>query len=349
VTSVVPRNNESEAGFDLVHANLLCSFPELVRELGGSPEAMLSRLGLRADITTKPESGLSYRAWVTLLEHAAAELCCTDFGLRLARLQNGVGVLGPMGTVMKNCNTFGEAIEYMASNIHAHSLAAGMHLVRDRDEQSLFVGHEILLDHLPNRRQAIEQVMLLGHLNALAITGGRARAREVHFRHQPLSSQGTYRAYFGSTMRFDETEDGVVFYERDLRSPIVHPDATLYSMARSYIDSRFTRITPPLHTQVRALVVRLIESGQCNNERICEALGLHPRTLHRRLKAEGKAFESIKDDVRRDVALRYLQETDHSLTFIAEKLGYAEQSVLTRSCLRWFSTSPSQLRMRAVH
>jgi AraC-like DNA-binding protein len=104
-----------------------------------------------------------------------------------------------------------------------------------------------------------------------------------------------------------------------------------------------------LHTQVRALVVRLIESGQCNNERICEALGLHPRTLHRRLKAEGKAFESIKDDVRRDVALRYLQETDHSLTFIAEKLGYAEQSVLTRSCLRWFSTSPSQLRMRAVH
>ena len=103
-----------------------------------------------------------------------------------------------------------------------------------------------------------------------------------------------------------------------------------------------------MHAQVRALIVRLIETVDCSNERVCEELGLHPRTLHRRLQAEGTSFEGIKDDVRRDVALRYLQETDHSLTFIAEKLGYAEQSVLTRSCIRWFSAAPSQLRSRAA-
>ena len=173
--------------------------------------------------------------------------------------------------------------------------------------------------------------------------------REVHFRHQPLSSESTYRSYFGSTVHFDEKEDGLVFSERDLRSPIVDPDLRLYSMATSFIDQRFTRVTPPLHAQVRALVVRLIETEDCSNERICEALCLHPRTLHRRLKAEGKSFEGIKDEVRRDVALRYIQETDHPLTRIAEKLGYAEQSVLTRSCLRWFAAPPSQLRLRAVH
>jgi AraC-like DNA-binding protein len=267
--------------------------------------------------------------------------------MRLAQLQGGGNVFGPMGVVMKNSNTFGDALEYVAANFHAHSLAAGMWLKRDPDRR-LFVGHEILLDRLPNRRQAIEQAFLLAHLNAVDITCGRAQVREVHFRHQPVSSLATYRSHFGCLVRFDQREDGVVFSERDLRSPIVERDAQVYTLATSFIDTRFSRVMPPMHLRVRALVMRRIESEDCSNEQICEALGVHPRTLHRRLKAEGKSFEGIKDEVRRDVALRYIQESDHSLTFIAEKLGYAEQSVLTRSCLRWFSAPPSQLRARSV-
>jgi AraC-like DNA-binding protein len=333
-----------EADFDLVHADLLRCFPDLVRDLGGDPEILMQDLALTPSLGPHGVPRLSYRSWINLLEHAAADLHCLDFGMRLARLQSGGKVFGPVGMAMKNSRTFGEAIEYAAAHFHAHSLAAGLRLAWNEAEGKLFVSHEILLDGLPKRRQAIEQVLMLGHLNAVESTGGQARVREVHFRHQPLSSRSTYRAYFGCPVRFDEKEDGVVFLERDLRCPIIDRDVQIYASATSFIDTRLTRVRPPLHAQVRALIVRLIETEDCSNERICEELGLHPRTLHRRLKAEGKSFEGIKDEVRRDVALRYLQETDHSLSFIAEKLGYAEQSVLTRSCTRWFSACPSQLR-----
>jgi len=70
--------------------------------------------------------------------------------------------------------------------------------------------------------------------------------------------------------------------------------------------------------------------------------------LQRRLKCEGQSFESIKDEVRRDTAMRYLQRQDLPLTKVAEKLGYAEQSVLSRSCYRWFAASPKELRERAM-
>jgi AraC-like DNA-binding protein len=333
--------------FDAVHADLLRFFPELVRELGGEPEVMMRRLGIEPGSVLSAEPGLTYRSWVNLLEQAATELRCVDFGMRLARRQGGGKVFGAMGEVMRNSNTFGEAIEYVANHFHAHSLAAHMRLERDHTSGDLFVGHEILLERLPNRRQAIEQALLLAHLNAAEITGGQARVREVHFRHQPLSSRNAYRSYFGTAIRFDTNEDGVVYSERDLRSRIIDRDACRYQAATSFIDAQFSRTTPPMFARVRALIVRLIETEDCSNERICDELGLHPRTLHRRLRAEGKSFEGIKDEVRRDVALRYIQETDHPLTFIAEKLGYAEQSVLTRSCMRWFSMPPSQLRSRA--
>jgi AraC-like DNA-binding protein len=46
--------------------------------------------------------------------------------------------------------------------------------------------------------------------------------------------------------------------------------------------------------------------------------------------------------------MRYLKCADMQFTQIAEKLGYADQSVLSRSCYRWFSASPRELRERAL-
>jgi AraC-like DNA-binding protein len=103
-----------------------------------------------------------------------------------------------------------------------------------------------------------------------------------------------------------------------------------------------------VHAQVRGVILQFIEADDCSRERVASELHLHPRTLLRRLKAEGMCFEEIKDDVRRDMTLRYLQGTDLPLRRIAEKIGYAEHSVLTRSCSRWFAASPREVRSRTL-
>ena len=74
-------------------------------------------------------------------------------------------------------------------------------------------------------------------------------------------------------------------------------------------------------------------------------LGIHPRTLQRRLKEEGESFESIKDAVRREAALKYLRQRSLPLIQVAAALGYSETSVLSRSCYRWFAASPKKLRL----
>ena len=71
---------------------------------------------------------------------------------------------------------------------------------------------------------------------------------------------------------------------------------------------------------------------------------MHSRTLHRPLKSEGTSFQRIKDEVRRDSLLYYVQETKMDFARISERLGFAEQSVMTRTCQRWLSASPSTIR-----
>lgn len=110
------------------------------------------------------------------------------------------------------------------------------------------------------------------------------------------------------------------------------------------LDSPSGEDTSAMSTQVRSCIVRLLVEGDCTHKRVASVLGLHPRTLQRRLRQEGESFQSIKDSVRREVALRYLQQPDASLVHLTEILGYSETSVLSRSCNRWFATSPRRLR-----
>jgi AraC-like DNA-binding protein len=42
--------------------------------------------------------------------------------------------------------------------------------------------------------------------------------------------------------------------------------------------------------------------------------------------------------------LYYLERTDLDLMEISGRIGFAEQSIMSRACQRWFRISPSELR-----
>lgn len=329
--------------FERVHARFLRFFPDLVEELGGNPKLLMMRVGLDVENFSDGSTDATYRQMIHLIELAAAQLRCTDFGMRLAKRQGG-GMFGPLGLVMKNSKTFGDALRYVGEHTYAHSLAARVWLQRSRGERTLFAGHDILLNRLPDKRQAMEQILLAGHLAAMEITGGRARVRRVHFRHQPVSPLRLYRRYFGCEIRFGQNEDGVVFSELDLASPIVDPDSQVYEKATSFIDAKFTRHRPPLDAQVRGVIMQCLGTDRCRNERIAAELNLHPKTMQRALKANGTSFQKIKDEVRRDLLLYFLTQTQLDFARLSERLGFTEQSVMTRYCNRWFSMPPTKLR-----
>ena len=345
MTNLDKRENRNSAeAFELVHARFLRFFPHLVAELGGDYEPLMMKVGIDPGRFSDGKGAATYRQMIHLLELAAAELRCPDFGMRLAKRHGGGDMFGPLGMVMKNSKTFGDALHYVSEHSYAHSLAARVWLKHSAGEKAVFAGHDILLDRVPNKSQAMEQILLAGHLAAVEITGGRARVRRVHFRHQPVSSPRVYRRYFGCEIRFGQNEDGVVFSDIDLCSSIVDPDSKVYARAISFIDAKFTHHLPPLDAQVRGVIMRLLGSPRCRNERIAAEVNLHPKTMQRVLKANGTSFQKIKDEVRRDLMLYYLTDTQLDFARLSERLGFTEQSVMTRYCNRWFGLSPTKLR-----
>lgn len=331
---------------DAVHAPIFEFYPELVREFGGDPATFLAQAGIDPAVALRGEFRASYRQMADLLELAATGLASPDFGMRLALRQCRIPIFGPLGDAIRHSRSFGEALEVVASHSYAHSLAAGIWLKPARSGKAIMLGHEILLDRLPARRQITEQVLLTAHLWAIWLTSGLVRARRIYLRHQPVAPMRIYRECFGCEVRFGQQVNAVLYYDRDLTRPIMAADQQALQSGISHIEAQFPHRRPPLAALARGAILHVLGTDLCTADWIAEQLKLHPRTLHRRLRDEGASFRSIRDDVRRDMLAYYLRQTDFELSDISERLGFSEQSVLTRCCHRWFSQSPTRLRLQ---
>ena len=77
---------------------------------------------------------------------------------------------------------------------------------------------------------------------------------------------------------------------------------------------------------------------------VARQLGMHARTLQRRLAKQSTTYEALVDGTRRELATRLLRDTDMPMSQLAGVLGYSEQSVLVWASRRWFGAPPTAQR-----
>lgn len=321
----------------------LHGFAKLVDQLGGDGIALLLKCGVDPAVMEDPTGVLPYRTLVNLLESAARELRCPDFGMQLAAVQGPRKIIGPLGVAMRNSPTLGAALRYCSKNGRVFSKAASV-ILEKLSAQRHILRFDVLLEDAPGHIQVIEHHMWLVHHAIAAMSRDNAQAHEIWFMHEPCAKLSSYRSHYGARIRFGESINGLVFNESDLGVPLANPDRQLYALATSFISHSFPAEQTRLSERLRLLLTRLLRDGDCTQKRAAAELRMHPRTLQRRLREEGDTFESIKDSVRRDAALHYLSQRQLPFVQVAAALGYWEVSTLSRSCYRWFSASPRRLR-----
>jgi len=71
-------------------------------------------------------------------------------------------------------------------------------------------------------------------------------------------------------------------------------------------------------------------------------------TLQRRLTKEGTSFQSLKDELRRDVAIVRLNATAVSVAELAQKLGFNDSGAFQRAFKGWTGSAPGAYRKGQV-
>ncbi len=81
--------------------------------------------------------------------------------------------------------------------------------------------------------------------------------------------------------------------------------------------------------------------GIVSLEEMAANFNVSPRSLQRKLKDEQVTYQELADDVRKSLALHYLESGGYYVKEISYMLGYNELSAFSRAFKRWTGTTPA--------
>jgi AraC-like DNA-binding protein len=99
--------------------------------------------------------------------------------------------------------------------------------------------------------------------------------------------------------------------------------------------------------RTKAAVIERLPAGTVSTASIARALNMSPRTLQRRLRAEGTGYKELLDETRRELAAQYIRSSRYSINEITFLLGFSDVSNFSRAFKRWEGVSPSSFRLMA--
>lgn len=326
-----------------VRSAVLCHYETVTQSQGCNPLPLLRKVGLSRRILATPTQFISVNSAVALLEESAEVSGCSTFGLLMAEARS-LSDFGPVSLLLTQQPSVRSAINTIAQYRHLLNEALGM-MIEDAGKMTL-VREEIMTDHPRGARQSIEMAIGVLMLVVRAILGSHWRPQSVHFTHGGTENLQVYRRIFNCPIHFDADFNGVMCLTSDLDKPNAKADTAMAMYAQSFIDAIPKPGQSNIVLDVRKSVYLLLPMGRASVEQIAFGLGLNVRTLQRQLDEYELNFSSIINDVRRELAQRYIVNTEYSLGRVAEQLGYTNLSSFSRWFQAQFQCAPSEMRSR---
>jgi AraC-like DNA-binding protein len=329
----------------VIRAGALRGYCELVRELAGRPERLLKECRIHPSSLDDEDTLVPLHAHVRLLETTAQALRVGDFGMRLGRRQD-IGILGPLSLAMQHARNVAEALQYASRRLFVQSQAVGFSVVQHgkRPSDPVELRIEFVEGRLGTTRQFMDQCLAVLDRVSAFLGQDRYRLLSISLDHTPQVAANAYQRAFGARVLVAQAHAGLMVESRFLSTPLHGANKVLQKMAVDYIETHYAGRDQLMSSRVRLILSRSLGAVAATRAYVADTLALNVRTLQRQLEREGTSFDAIRDEVRKQNAFHYLQESQLPMAQIAGLVGLSQASALTRCCLRWFGRTPTAIR-----
>lgn len=325
----------------MMRAAVLANFPQVARELGLDPLAMLREADLPATLLENPDRLMSGDALVRLLERSAQLSGCADFGLRLAQRRQ-FAEFGVVGLLLRQQPSIRDVLQISLQYIHLLNDAASLHL--EESPQRAVLRLDILTDKVAPGRQVAELYVAASVQLLRTIAGNPWRPLAVHFRHAAPASQALHHRLFQCRCEFGSAFNGVVMPASDLDRLNPHADPVMADYARHLID-RLPGHGPRAElAELKRHLYILLPVGRATLPQVAQARGVSVRSLQRQLQLTGESFSGLLCAVRCELVAQYLGNPQLEIGQVAGLLGFSRHASFTRWFIQQYGCPPQQWR-----
>jgi len=319
----------------------LIRLPEVLTALGFAPEEVLGRAGYDQSLFDNPDRPIPYVAAGSLIAHCVAVTGCEHLGLLLGE-QAGPDTLGLPGFLLMSAPDVGTALHDLIRHLDLHD-RGGVPTLETSDHTSL-LGFAIVEPDVPAIDQIHDLCMAVAYNTMRSLCGSKWSPTEVLLLRRRPADAAYWRSFFRAPVRFDADRCALVFSPKWLTQPVAAGNPVLHRFLERRADELRGEFGSDFVSEVRRVVHGAIAHRRCSASQVAQQLGLHERTLNRRLLAEGTSFRQIRDEAVYGMSRQLLTATSMPLADVAAALGYAEASSFIRAFARWSGQPPRQWR-----
>ncbi|HEY6881893.1 MAG TPA: helix-turn-helix domain-containing protein, partial [Polyangiales bacterium] len=171
--------------------------------------------------------------------------------------------------------------------------------------------------------------------------------REVRVRHATAEHASAYaRAFPGAQIRFGHLQNALVFERPCLDTPMTLAHSGLRDFYEAQVGVRLERMqsAKAMSVRVRHLLEQRLGRGETGIALVAEELGLNVSALRRELADEGTTYRKLRDELRAELAERYLGDKAHTVSEVAYLLGFATVAAFSKAFRRGHAVPPSTYR-----
>jgi AraC-like DNA-binding protein len=282
------------------------------------------------------------------LDEAATALNDDCLGFTLAR-DFDPREIGLLYYVMASSQTLGGALKRLArySKVTNEALVFGY---REGNRLIISLSYSGVPRH--SDRHQIEFCMFGLLRICRLLTGQNIVPQHFSIAHHRSEGIAEMARFVGTKVEFGADTDEFALNVDAGKLPLIHSDAYLNNLLLRYCEAAVADRRgdkSQLRTRVENAISSVLPHGKVLVEDIARSLGMSERTLARKLSDEGLNFTEILQNLRRDLAVRYLKDHKLHVSKIAWLLGFREVSAFTHAYKRWTGKTPRQMRTASAY
>nr|WP_068891463.1 AraC family transcriptional regulator [Pedobacter panaciterrae] len=261
------------------------------------------------------------------------------FGLHFGESMQ-LAALGVVGEIIKTSNTIGHALTQVTALTHLITDLFIMKVNTETDVFSIIFHPAKKVDQTdPAYRQTAEFFMAftIHELDGLLLN--KIKPQRVTFPYETISNQEYERVLRCKPQ--EGTSYCIQFNKSYWDETIITGNYSMQATLLHHVSESSDTASDKFKMMVYNYLLTKSYLGIASIKDVAANFNLSVRTMQRKLGEEDTSFQSIADQVRKQLALKYLKSGEHQIKEISYILGYNELSAFTRAFKRWTGSSPT--------
>jgi AraC-like DNA-binding protein len=180
------------------------------------------------------------------------------------------------------------------------------------------------------------------------IMGSAFAPREIALTYSRCEDFSLTEELLGCKVKFNQPANQLIFDSRWMDMPASLGNRTTYAAVVAMCDDLLAdlKYRSGAAGRVRAHLLQDL-SNRPTLGIVADRLGSTARTLRRQLLHQGTSFRELLDEIRSQVAMKYLRDTVMTSEDIAVSLGFSDAANFRHAFRRWTGKTPSEFRENA--